>query len=382
MRVPPILLGLLALLATSVIAQDATTTADDDATNTSPTPAATTTDNQTKPTATAETTTDDKATTTAKTTTDAKPTTTAKTTTDDKTTTDKTTTDDKATTTSDTSSETTSTETSSTSSSSSTSSDDDDSVPTLPGQYSYPAPTVPPTGNAPYMQPSSMPEGTVFIAVGAILGAFGAAVLIWRGVVAWLLHRNVKRAAMAQHIANDKAALMPPSAPFYKYNDQASTASLGTSLGNGASGRGVRRTTRGPIPSGTPSQTNLFFSPTAPSMSNSAGNRESRFLPSGFYAAGSGTPPLGHEHSISLTNLRPDSRGLGRPLGHSPPESPGLAPRTDSARRNLSTSSLNLNRPPSGRAPSAFLEDLLDEQQSQFPPPGTHHTWRQSQNRF
>ncbi|KAI0379953.1 hypothetical protein F5Y04DRAFT_258788 [Hypomontagnella monticulosa] len=248
----------------------------------------------------------------------------------------------------------------------------DEPLPDLPGQYSYPAPTVPPTKDAPFMQPSSVPEGTVFIAVGAILGAFGAAVLIWRAVVACLLHRSVKKAAMAQQIANDKATFPPPPPPFYKYSDHASSASLG----NAVSGRGVRRTTRGPIPSATPSQSNLFFSPTAPTT-GSGGNRESRFLPSGFYAAGAGSPQ-GHGHSISLTNLRPDSSGHGRPPRHTPPESPSLAPRTDIARRNMSASSLNLNRPPSGRAPSAFLEDLLDDPSNPFPPPNHHQTWTPS----
>ncbi|KAI5862829.1 hypothetical protein GGS23DRAFT_70066 [Durotheca rogersii] len=264
---------------------------------------------------------------------------------------------------------------------SSSASTSEEPLPTLPGHYSYPPPSVPPTQNAPFMQPSNVPEGTVFIAVGAILGAFGAAVLIWRAVVVCLLHRSVKKAAMAQHIANDKATYLPPAAPFYKYTDHASTASLA----NGSASRGVRRTTRGPIPSSTPSQSNLFFSPTAPTAPGGGGgsNRESRFLPSGFYAAGAGSPQPGHGHSISLTNLRPDSRGHGRPLGHTPPESPSLRARPDLGQRDMSASSLNLNRPPSGRAPSAFLEDLLDDQQNQFPPSGLHHqhTWSQPHNR-
>ncbi|KAI1404618.1 hypothetical protein F4819DRAFT_447361 [Hypoxylon fuscum] len=343
MRPQQVLFAVVALCATSVIAQDATTTDNADVTTTAD---ATTTNAQT-------TTTNDATSNTA--------TSEAATNTDGTTETSKT---DNPTSTGNTESAT----------ATSTASDDDD-LPTLPGQYSYPAPTVPPTNNAPFMQPSSVPEGTVFIAVGAILGAFGIAVLIWRAVVACLLHRSVKKAALAQQSANDKATFSAPSAPFYKYNDHASSASLG----NAMAGRGVRRTTRGPIPSATPSQSNLFFSPTAATTSSNGGNRESRFLPSGFYAAGQGSPQS-HAHSISLTNLRPDSRG--RPLGHTPPESPNLAPRTDLGRRNMSASTLNLNRPPSGRAPSAFLEDLLDDPQNPFPPPHQHHSQSQSQNRF
>ncbi|KAI0885241.1 uncharacterized protein GGS22DRAFT_163191 [Annulohypoxylon maeteangense] len=356
MRPQPILFAAVALLASNVIAQDATTTTAATSNRDTTTSAATTT--------AASTTTDR---TTAEETTTSENTSSAESTTSDRTSSDRTTTTARSTT----------TDASSTDSVPTITSTSSEPLPTLSGQYSYPAPSVPPTNNAPFMQPSSVPEGTVFIAVGAILGAFGAAVLIWRAVVAWLLHRNVKKAALAQQVANDKATFQPPPPPFYKYTDQASSASLGGSV----PGRGVRRTTRGPIPSSTPSQSNLFFSPTAPTASSN-GNRESRFLPSGFYAAGAGSPQQqGHNHSISLTNLRPDSRGHGRPLGHTPPESPSLAPRQDMARRNMSASSLNLNRPPSGRAPSAFLEDLLDDPQNQFPPPGHPNTWSQAQTR-
>ncbi|KAK7757250.1 hypothetical protein SLS62_000799 [Diatrype stigma] len=244
--------------------------------------------------------------------------------------------------------------------------------------YSYPAPSVPPTDNAPFMKPSKVPEGTFFIAVGAVLGAFGAAILLWRAVVVWQLHRSVKRAALAQQMSNDKLAFSAPTAPFYKYTDRGSSPSL-----NPSTGRGVRRTQRGPIPSSTPSQTNLFFSPTAPGA-NSASNRESRFLPSGFYAAGA-AGQQGHEHSISLTNLRPDSRGHARAVGHSPPDSPAFPPR-EPARRNMSTSSLNLTRPVSGRAPSAYLDDLLADNPDQFPPqqpppPNRNSSWGQPGHR-
>jgi hypothetical protein len=233
------------------------------------------------------------------------------------------------------------------------------------GIPTYPAAAVPPTINAPFMKHSSAPDGTVFIAVGAILGAFGLALLLWRVISGILLHRSVERAAMAQHDANSKAGFPAPPAPFYKYTDHGSTMSLGGS----AAGRGVRRTNRGPTPSNNPSQSNLFFSPTAANP-GTAGNRGSSFLPSGFYAAGSSSPgPQGHGHSISLTNLRPDSRGhQGNPsrntLNPSPPESPGVM-----ARRDLSSSSLNLNRPPSQRAPSAYLDDLLADDPGALPPP-------------
>ncbi|GKT58595.1 CSI2 protein [Colletotrichum tofieldiae] len=249
----------------------------------------------------------------------------------------------------------------------------------------YPPPTVPPTNNAPYMHRSSAPQGTVFIAVGAILGAFGLGILIWRGIVACLLHRSVARAANAQHLANDKASFPAPPAQFYKYTDRESTPSLVPNAG-----RGVRRTQRGPIPSATPSQSNLFFSPTAAgggSNNNSTNARDSRFLPSGFYAAATSSPSPAHGHSISLTNLRPESRGQygsRNTLREStPPESPSFG-----ARRDFSTSSVNLSAAPGNgqRAPSAYLEDLLDENPHAFPPntmrPGSRNANNSPGSRF
>ncbi|KUI60258.1 Pheromone-regulated membrane protein 5 [Cytospora mali] len=268
----------------------------------------------------------------------------------------------------------------------STTSAADTSIPT------YPAPTVPPT-NAPYMQTSNLPDGTVFICVGAILGAFALALVLWRAIIACLLHRSVERAAMAQHLANDKATFPAPPGPLYKYSDHDSSQNI-------SSGRGVRRTSRGPVLSGTPSQSNLFFSPTAgatnrdsvyrdePTHTRNPSHRDSRFLPAGFYAAGAGAPQHtdAHGQSISMTNLRPDSRGHAL-SGQSPPESPAFGPQR--TRNNLSTSSVNLHGT-TGRAPSAFLDDLLDDHPEMFPPsaathePRTHanHPYRQSGGRF
>jgi hypothetical protein len=243
----------------------------------------------------------------------------------------------------------------------------------------YAPPAIPPTRNAPFMNHSTLPDGTVFIVVGAILGAFGLGILLWRTIVACLLHRSVERAALAQHAANNgrgpkdkNAASFPaPPAQFYKYVERESSGSL---AGAGLGASTGRRTNRGPTPSATPSQTNLFFSPTAAGGASGMGssNRDSaRFLPSGFYASASPNPATHHAqgNSINMSTLRPSSRGRGG-MGPSPPESPDVGPRVVS--RNFSTSSLNLNRPPSpgARAPSAYLDDLLDEQPGLFPPAG------------
>ncbi|KHN95795.1 uncharacterized protein MAM_06407 [Metarhizium album ARSEF 1941] len=246
--------------------------------------------------------------------------------------------------------------------------------PTLTGPGvipTYPPPSVPPTNNAPFMQQSSLPDGTVFIAVGAILGALGLALLLWRSIVSLMLHRSVARAAMAQHNGDNKTSFPAPPAPFYKYSDHASTMSVGGSAAATAAapaGRGVRRTNRGPIPSATPSQSNLFFSPTA--GANASSNRASTFLPSGFYAAGNTLPGGGNQtNSINLSNLRPDSRGhyanaSRNTMDISPPDSPRVT-----ARRDMSSSSLNVSLQPGQRAPSAYLDDLLTDDPNALPPP-------------
>ncbi|GAB0135415.1 hypothetical protein EsDP_00003755 [Epichloe bromicola] len=247
--------------------------------------------------------------------------------------------------------------------------------PTLTGPGvipTYPPASVPPTKNAPFMQQSSLPDGTVFIVVGAILGALGLALLLWRSIVSLMLHRSVERAAMAQHASDKKTGFPAPPAPFYKYTDQASSMSLGVAGGAtsaASAGRGVRRTNRGPAPSATPSQSNLFFSPTA-GTGGAASNRASSFLPSGFYAAGTSSPGGGDQTNlISLSNLRPDSRGhyanaSRYTMDTSPPDSPQVSPR-----RDPSASSLNLNLVPGQRAPSAYLDDLLMDDPSALPPP-------------
>ncbi|QUC18540.1 uncharacterized protein UV8b_02781 [Ustilaginoidea virens] len=264
--------------------------------------------------------------------------------------------------------------------------------PTLTGPGvipSYPPASVPPTNNAPFMQQSNLPDGTVFIAVGSILGALGLAVLLWRSIVSLMLHRSVARAAMAQHSSDNKTSFPAPPAPFYKYTDRASPSPAGAAAAGGGgggvggvggaggaassaapAGRGVRRTQRGPTPSAAPSHSNLFFSPTAGAGASS--NRGSSYLPSGFYAAGNSSPGGGGHNlanSISLSNLRPDSRGhyanvSRNTMDITPPESP-----QGGARRDLSSSSLNVNLIPGQRAPSAYLDDLLMDDPSAFPPP-------------
>ncbi|MCJ1226796.1 hypothetical protein MMC12_003450 [Toensbergia leucococca] len=252
-------------------------------------------------------------------------------------------------------------------------------LPKLP-QDNYPAPTVPPTANAPFMQKSNLPEGTVFIGVGAALGFIGLVVLAWRGLVAWSLHRSVRRSANAQsspsyrHDAK-KPMLGNPGAPFYSHGP-------GSTLSLDQLGAGPKPGTRSRTSTG-----NLFFSPTAGAGMHTPSNRNSNYLPAGYYAAGSSAPgsstagnmsqPNRANNPISLSNLGPQSHhhGYSRPgsrsVGPTPPDSPGISPirgydgvyerrAPNAGLMNGSTSSLSLAGPPQGRAPSAYLEDLFE----------------------
>lgn len=242
-------------------------------------------------------------------------------------------------------------------------------LPTLTGVGVIVTPIVPDTAQAPFMQQSSLPDGTVFIVVGAILGFMAMSVLLWRGLVAWSLHRSVKRASLAQNtaMADTKAHFRtpgPPPSQFYKYSDRDSTISLGP-IGHKGGKKGHRTASAG-VGAGT-STSNLFFSPTAGAATAglaNPGNRGSNYLPAGYYAAGAAQAAGGNSHvalghhqqpSIHLSNL-PQSQGYGRPT---PPDSPAY--NSERGVGMQSSSTLDLNRGyGQERAPSAYLDNLFD----------------------
>ncbi|KAI6869702.1 hypothetical protein KC338_g3374 [Hortaea werneckii] len=294
---------------------------------------------------TAETT---EATTTAATT-DA--TTTAETTADDSTTTDAATTDDA-------SSQTTTTASFTTDPSSTTTESGLTDLPTLAGA-GVPELFIPYTAPAPFMQKSNYPEGTVFIAVGAVLAFLGACVLVWRGMVAWSINRSVKKAAMASiRGASEKpSAFGGSSTSGYQpvggggggkgggggggiYQDTAYGSSMSldalTSAGKplkapGAHFRDGDRKRDSSVP-----PPGLFFSPTAQAAGGAgagAGARESmrnsQMLPAGYYASpsaqaggGAGSMTIGGDHRAST--LAPYARHSS--YNASPPESPSHNP--------------------------------------------------------
>ncbi|PYH43399.1 uncharacterized protein BP01DRAFT_358651 [Aspergillus saccharolyticus JOP 1030-1] len=279
-----------------------------------------------------------------------------------------------------------SSQTSSTTSASTTSTNTDTSststtsASSLSSTDGYPVVTVPPTADAPYMQKSNIPEGTLFIAVGAVLGAIGLAILAWRGIVAWSVNRSVRQAAMTR--SSESKSLLR-SKRRKSRTRRSSSAGPGVALdklggagnhqhhGHSHHSHRHHRTSKGPS-----ANSGLFFSPTA-GMQHGSGTRRSSYLPAGYYNANNaGSTPRAQDGRYSAADLTgldgPQAQGYTPTRsGPSPPESPGLpqyhdqqnTPPRRSARRShveASTSTLNLASPPTGRTPSAYLEDLFD----------------------
>jgi hypothetical protein len=277
-------------------------------------------------------------------------------------------------------------------------------LPTIAGA-GIPTMVVPYTANAPYMQHSSLPQGTVFIVVGAVLAFLGACVLFWRALVAWSINRSVKQAAIASIAGNDKASknwggsssgYNPVKGNLYK--DAGSNMSLEAL---NAAGKPLKTDTsrKQPPPDG------LFFSPTAHNrmsevnlggsrpVSQLMGNRSSTYLPAGYYANSAAQAGGGAGATTIGGNLAPYARNST--YENSPPTTPGHTGNSrnsylrtgsrdglggsrnsylDPATRNSylgpsrqgHTSASYDSQPqsndglPGSRAPSAYLEDLFD----------------------
>ncbi|KAJ6109545.1 hypothetical protein N7486_001780 [Penicillium sp. IBT 16267x] len=218
--------------------------------------------------------------------------------------------------------------------------------------------TVPPIAGAPYMQTSNTPEGTVFIAVGAFLGFIGLAVLAWRGMVAWSVNRSVRRAAMAQSAESKRllrGSRKKRSTAVYSAAPamDVSLDKLGTATR--ASYKPSRRVSS--------NHSGLFYSPTAgggggshPSPNTPAGNRNSSYLPAGFYAAAGSSTPVRESANTGYPSSSPSLPPTG--TYHDAPHN------ARHSYAGASTSSLNLNQAPGGRAPTAYLEDLFESHTS------------------
>ncbi|KNG86113.1 hypothetical protein ANOM_004852 [Aspergillus nomiae NRRL 13137] len=221
-----------------------------------------------------------------------------------------------------------------------------DSSTTSTATNDYPVVTVPPLADAPYMQTSDTPEGTVFIAVGAVLGFLGLALLAWRGMVAW----------------SEKEICAPLAW-------RPSTSRL--------LGKDERRAShKSPLLQGPKIQQWLVLLP----HGWNAQRRKQRFKLSsaGYYAAGNAAAGSGSHQSMQfsapdLPGMGPQAQGYTRTKsGPSPPGTPTHAPggvyepqfNTSRYSHVASNSSVNLASPTQGRTPSAYLEDLFEN-----PPP-------------
>ena len=204
-------------------------------------------------------------------------------------------------------------------------------LPTIAGA-GVPTIIVPYTANAPFMQKSSMPEGTVFIAVGGVLAFLGACVLLWRGLVAWSVNRSVKRAALASIRGTEKPGAWGgghgynSKAAYYKEYEAGSSMSLDHLTSSGKTQKpGKEESNRN---SSAPPPAGLFFSPTAQATnrasSYSVDNRGSAYLPAGYYASPSAEAPAGGRNStvIGGNHLAPYARNSQ--ISPSPPGTPTL----------------------------------------------------------
>ncbi|KAI1985341.1 hypothetical protein LOZ53_005108 [Ophidiomyces ophidiicola] len=237
---------------------------------------------------------------------------------------------------------------------------DDKAFPTLPsltGGPVIPTPQIPPKEGAPYLKKSNLPEGTIFIAVGAALGLVALIVIAWRVLVAWSINRSVRRATNNTHQSDATALLHSNKRRTGVYQDAPGGSMSMEKIAKDRHSRVIQPH--------TPNQS-LFFSPTAGASMHNPGNRASSYLPAGYYSASGATPGggsgLAHFGGSGLSPLGPQAQGYSRTKsGPSPPASPILPPSSRGHDQlHPSSSSLNLSTPPQGRAPSAYLEDLFE----------------------
>ncbi|KAK9376462.1 uncharacterized protein V1513DRAFT_395406 [Lipomyces chichibuensis] len=232
----------------------------------------------------------------------------------------------------------------------------------------YPTPIIPVTNNNPFSKESNAPEGTVFIAVGSVIGGIALAILGWRGLVAYSLHKSLK-ASSAAYTSEPKGTGTPSGrGGFFGSKRQKAGAFYATGAGSALSldqltstGRAINNARPisayddiGMPRTGPSFNTSTFYSPTAGAMGMSAPignalsglgtNRSSTYLPSGYYGVNNGA-----SSSASLS-----VRYSSVPQNHRAP-SPGAILRAEPS----------LAVPQQGqRVPSVYLDDLLDSDRS------------------
>ncbi|KIX07074.1 uncharacterized protein Z518_05051 [Rhinocladiella mackenziei CBS 650.93] len=142
----------------------------------------------------------------------------------------------------------------------------DSKLPTLPGGYNYPPPTVPPKAGAPYLASSQLPENFVFIIVGAALGFVALLIFAWRILMSWSINRSFKRDA-SSGVGVGTTSYTP--LPDLKKNPTSQSAHDMADLNK--------------LPKSFSSVPSLFFSPTAEVAKQSQRPLSGQHLPAGHY---------------------------------------------------------------------------------------------------
>ncbi|KAK6376403.1 uncharacterized protein PV06_06043 [Exophiala oligosperma] len=138
-------------------------------------------------------------------------------------------------------------------------------LPTLPGGFNYPPPTVPPKAGAPYLESSNLPDNFVFIVVGAVLGFVLFLIIAWRVVMSWSINRafrrDAKNGAAGGNISYTPLPDLKKNPAMQSGHDMQDLSKLPRSFSN--------------VPS-------LFFSPTA-EVAKQSQRPPSQHLPAGHY---------------------------------------------------------------------------------------------------
>ena len=286
-------------------------------------------------------------------------------------------------------------------------------LPTIAG-VGIPTQVIPFTASAPFMQKSNLPEGSVFICVGALLGFLGLCVLFWRALVLWSLHRKVKRSASLGlfQTSSRSTILRPPGGSSFINSAMGSNVSLDKFSGANLlaqTGSNIRRSKMTQM-----SRRSLFYSPTADaSLHTSTGaNRNStyisptnaapRYTPANFSKIELNEQPISHQlptmsrisssvvKAPSIFGAREQRYQRTKSTSNTPPRSPvsysshksvssndikinestqtrtKLMKKSSNERLSISPNKITGFPTPSHReqliakTPSAYLEDLFD----------------------
>lgn len=251
-----------------------------------------------------------------------------------------------------------------------------------------PTVTVPSNEFNPFLRQSTIPEGTVFIAVGSVLGAIALVVIAWNVALAIIHRRNTRH---FHDIGSDPTPLMTDIKDYnHGYNAGNSGAGAGGNNnpehvgGVGMFGAHNKDTSR----SRSMINSGLFFSPTAqvlnsaqgqnnlnsanPSLTSSMASttagvgviggpaRASTYMPAGYYdgTGNGGARSVRHMSMYSMSNA---SMGAGHQSTPPPMPSSGLSVPNSASNPRISQLSTGDQQQPrqSVRAPSAYLDDFL-----------------------